>query len=432
MSRLDFAPKLDDIKVTDIKRGLGQFTPKPDRIVSRAALKAALKKAGYALDSAEITVSGTLLREDSGLFLEADVSKQRFILEASDAGKLLEHIPMGGHLEVTGDWRTEGTGAASREVIRPESATGLAAARMSASDEEKRFEFKNVQVSLDGVAGGSALFFAPIRTTSPGLTVYRGGAIMPRYSYTRQRLGDLKADRHAVRFALSYTPTPTLQLEAEVPYNRTIFDDGDRSGSGSGLGNVTLWGKYRFFRALETWGDKQAAFRLGVELPTGEKDAPGAEKIAAPEFVRQQLGPINGGTALHSDIAYSQARHRFIFGANIEGTMRHSRDGFRMGHEIRVNTDFEYVLLPIKYRSPGRELFAIVETTYAYRSRGRAAGREVPGSSASEFHLAPGLQFTATARVVLEASYQFPVVQNTGPLLLRTDRNLLVGIRYLY
>jgi hypothetical protein len=103
-----------------------------------------------------------------------------------------------------------------------------------------------------------------------------------------------------------------------------------------------------------------------------------------------------------------------------------------MGHEIRVNTDFEYVLLPIKYRSPGRELFAIVETTYAYRSRGRAAGREVPGSSASEFHIAPGLQFTATARVVLEASYQFPVVQNTGPLLLRTDRNLLVGIRYLY
>jgi hypothetical protein len=432
VSRLDFAPKLDDIKVTDIKRGLGLFTPKPDRIVSFAALKAALKKAGYALDSAEITVTGTFLRDDSGLFLEAEISKQRFVLEVSDIGKLLEQTPVGSRIEVTGDWRAEGSGAASREVIRPKSATKLAAARMSASDEEKRFELNIIQVSLDGVAGGSALFFAPIRTTSPGLTVYKGGAIMPRYSYTRQRLGGLKVDRHAVRVGLSYTPTSTLQLEAEVPYHRTSFDDGGRSASGSGLGNVTLWGKYRFFRTLEIWGDKQAAFRLGVELPTGKKDAPGAEKIAAPEFVRQQLSPINGGTALHSDIAYSQARHRFIFGANIEGTIRGSRDGFRMGHEIRVNTDLEYVMLPLKYRSPGRELFTILETTYMYRSRGRVGGREAPGSSASELYLAPGLQFTATPRIVLEASYQFPVVHNAGPLVLKTDRNLLIGLRYLY
>jgi len=46
VSRLNFAPKIDDIKVTDIKRGLGVFTPKADKPVSFAALRAALKKAG--------------------------------------------------------------------------------------------------------------------------------------------------------------------------------------------------------------------------------------------------------------------------------------------------------------------------------------------------------------------------------------------------
>jgi hypothetical protein len=103
-----------------------------------------------------------------------------------------------------------------------------------------------------------------------------------------------------------------------------------------------------------------------------------------------------------------------------------------MGHEARINTDLEYVLLPFKYQSPGKELFVLLETSYVYRSRGRIFGREVQGSSSSEFYLAPGLQFTATARLVLEASYQFPVIQNMGPLMLRTDKNVLVGIRYLY
>jgi hypothetical protein len=171
--------------------------------------------------------------------------------------------------------------------------------------------------------------------------------------------------------------------------------------------------------------------RFGLELPTGKKSAPGAN-LAVPDFVRQQLSAISGGLAFHADASYSQAHRRLIYGANIEGTLRSERDGFRAGHEVRLNTDLEYVLLPLKYQSPGKELFAILETSYSYRNRGRVGGRIVQGSSSSEFYLAPALQFTATPRLVLEASFQFPIVLNTGPLALRTDRNLLVGIRYLY
>jgi outer membrane putative beta-barrel porin/alpha-amylase len=433
VSRLDFAPKIDGIKVTDIKRGLGEFTPKPDKAASFAALKATLKKAGYTLDSAEITLVGTLARDGSGWSVEADSSKQRFALEGSNITQLLQGAAAGTRIEVVGDWQTVGKGATAREVISPKTVTRIAASSTSkiTSSSDDGHELNSIQVSLDGVPTGS-MFLAPIRTTSPGLTVYKGGAVIPRYSYTRQHLGGLKVDRHALRLGVSYTPTPTLQLEAETAYQGTSFESESGSHSGSGFGNITLWGKYRFFRTLETWGDKQSAVRFGLELPTGKKAAPGGDKLAAPEFVRQQLSAINSGLAFHSDVSYSQARRRFIFGANIEGTLRGERDGFRMGHEVRVNTDFEYVLLPFKYRAPGRELFVILETTYSYRNRGRVGGRVVEGSSASEFYLAPGLQFTAAPRLVLEASYQFPVVRNTGPLVLRTDKNLIVGIRYLY
>lgn len=437
MSRLNFAPKIDDIKVTDIKRGLGEFVPKPDKPASFAALKEALKKAGYALASADIMVSGALVRDGDKWAVEVTPSKQQFILEGADADKLLQGMEAGSRIELSGDWLTVGKDAASREVIHLRSAKNLAAVRINSSAvageiKQERIGLENIQVALGGTGNESSLSFSSIRTTNPGLTVYRGGAITPRFFYIRQHLGNLKIDRQAVRIDISYTPTPTMQVEAEIPYQRTSFEEGSRTGSGSGFGNIILWGKYRFYRALETWGDKQAAIRFGMELPTGKKDAPGSASITAPEFVRQQLSPINGGLAFHSNLSYSRARRRFIYGGNIEATLRGERDGFRTGHELRVNTDLEYVLLPLKYQNPGHELFASLETSYSYSNRGRLGGRAIAGSSASEFYIAPGLQFTATPRLVIEASFQVPVVGNVGPLALRTDKNLLIGIRYLY
>ena len=119
MSRLDYAPKLKEIEITDIKRGLGVFTPKPDRPVSFAALKAALKKAGYTLDSAEIIVSGTLKRDGKAWWLVADPSGQRFALEGADAERLLAGAAPETRVEITGDWKTEGSGASAREIISP-------------------------------------------------------------------------------------------------------------------------------------------------------------------------------------------------------------------------------------------------------------------------------------------------------------------------
>ena len=95
--------------------------------------------------------------------------------------------------------------------------------------------------------------------------------------------------------SVSYTPSPRLQLEIEVPFSRTAFDNENSSGSGFGFGNITAWAKYRFFRTVKTYGDRQAAFRVGLELPTGKKTAPSLAQINVPEFVRQQLTPINGG-----------------------------------------------------------------------------------------------------------------------------------------
>ena len=83
-------------------------------------------------------------------------------------------------------------------------------------------------------------------------------------------------------------------------------------------------------------------------------------------------------------------------------------------------------------KQTGGELFLILETTFIHRSTGRLDGSMVDGSKTTEYYLAPGLQYAARPRFVVEGSFQFPVVRNTGPLVLRTDRNILLGVKFLF
>ncbi len=445
VSRLDYAPKLKEIQITDIKNGVGLFTPKAERAVSFAALKTALKKAGYALDSADITVAGTLARDGQKWSLVNDASGQRFSLADEALEKLLTGMAAGTRVEIVGGWRTVGEGSAARETISPRTikkaegatsarATRIAPATVGASQVMfigALFESPQPPPIAEIIPKPSKPL-APIRTTTPGLTVYKGGALTPRLYFIKQHLGNLDVSRQTLDLSFSYTPSPRVQMEIEVPVSRTAFDDGASSGAGVGLGNVTLWGKYRFFRSVKKYGDRQAAARLGLELPTGRKTAPTENEVNAPAFVRQQLTPISGGFSPHFDVAFSQAGGRIIFGGNAEGIFRTERDGFRMGHELRVNTDLEYALLPRDYKVPGGELFVILETTFVQRGRGRLSGAVVEGSKATEYYLSPGLQYAARPRFVVEGSVQIPVVRNTGPLALRNDVNVLLGVRHLF
>jgi hypothetical protein len=437
VSRLDYAPKLKEIEITDIKKGLGVFTPKPEKAVSFAALKATLKNAGYVLDSADITVAGTLSKDGDAWTVMAKPSGQKFVLAGPNVGNAVAGLEDGSSIEITGGWKTEGQGNNAREVIAP--AEKNQAFRDTPTNNNFYFarlvcaNFVTAGPSPDlDVSTETAKPAAPIRVTSPGLTVYKGGAITPRVYFVRQHLGSLDVDRQIIDLSLSYTPSPHLQLEVEVPISRTSFHDESTSGSGVGLANITIWSKYRFFRQVKTYGDRQAAARFGLELPTGKKDAPDQSQINVPAFVRQQLTPISGGLAPHFDLAFSQAGGRFIFGGNAEAVFRTERGGFRMGHEQRLNTDLEYVLLPREYTKPGGELFLILETTFVHRGTGRLNSTPVAGSSATEYYLAPGLQYAALPRFVVEGSVQVPVVRNIGPLTLRTEVNVLIGVKYLF
>ena len=74
----------------------------------------------------------------------------------------------------------------------------------------------------------------------------------------------------------------------------------------------------------------------------------------------------------------------------------------------------------------------ILESTFLTRSSGRLNGAVAPESSSTEYYLSPGLQYAAHPRFVVEGSIQLPVFRNAGTQVLRTDYNLLLGVRYLF
>ena len=136
VSRLDYAPKLKEIELTDIKKGLGVFTPKPERHVSFAALKATLKSAGYVLDAADIAVAGTLEKEGDLWVVTVKPSGQKFVLEGPNVTNAVSGNEVGSPIEIIGRWKTVGQGTSAREVIVPDK---LRASYKTRNDDLVRF-----------------------------------------------------------------------------------------------------------------------------------------------------------------------------------------------------------------------------------------------------------------------------------------------------
>ncbi len=101
----------------DIRRGIGMFTPKPERPVSFVALKETLKNAGYTLEAAFINVTGTLTLDDEAAFLNVSASGQRFALADINWHQAFAGLTSGSSIEIIGDWKTVVGGTNNDEVI---------------------------------------------------------------------------------------------------------------------------------------------------------------------------------------------------------------------------------------------------------------------------------------------------------------------------
>lgn len=103
--RLSYAPRPEDMKVTDVKTGRFTFVPPPAKRVSWPELQKAIVKAGYGIERTAIEVRGTI---DAAGLLHASGTGQPFALTGARRDEIRQAAEGGARVSVYGRWGAAG------------------------------------------------------------------------------------------------------------------------------------------------------------------------------------------------------------------------------------------------------------------------------------------------------------------------------------
>jgi hypothetical protein len=273
----------------------------------------------------------------------------------------------------------------------------------------------------------------PIRANTPGTGVFQRSGLLAGVVVEEKARGGTELLTLTSFAELRYTPGTHWVFGLRVPYLVESRIERPRAGAEttSGLGDVILSAKHRFYRWVGPWADRHAAVEVGLKLPTGATDRlvdPGL-----PLSLRHRLQPGTGSTDGFLDLVYQQARRRWVFAADVGSWFNSGGDGgYRRGDQRQLNLSAQYILFPRVYTRPGHEVFAVLEATYVKAEKDRLRGVVLPGTDRSAALLSPGVQYVATERLFLDLSLQVPVREEVGRSELASRWNALVQLRYAF
>lgn len=273
----------------------------------------------------------------------------------------------------------------------------------------------------------------PIRANTPGTGVFQRSGLLVGVVADRKEGGGNELLTLASFVDLRYTPATHWVIGMRLPYlmESRLKQSDAATETMSGMGDVVVSVKHRFYRWVGPWADRHAAVEVGLKLPTGETD--GQAGPGLPVSLQNRLQPGTGSTDGLVDVIYQQARRRFVFAA--DAGYRYNTEGegdYRRGDEAQLNLSANYVLFPREYTRPGHEVFAVLEGTFLDVGKDRLRGASLPGTDRTGFFVAPGVQYVATERVFLDLSLQVPVWEEVGRGELASRWNVLAQLRYAF
>ena len=269
----------------------------------------------------------------------------------------------------------------------------------------------------------------PIRANTPGTGVFQRSGLLAGVVVDEREAGGADLRELTSFVELRYTPATHWVFAARVPWEESRLErPGEAGETASGLGDVVVSVKHRFYRWVGPWADRHAAVEVGLKLPTGSTDRP--VDLGLSPFLRHRLQPGTGSTDGLIDFVYQQARRRWVFAGDAGYRFNGEGDGdYREGDEARLNLSAQYILVPRVYTQPGHEVFAVLEGTFVEAREDRLRGGALPGTDRTAVLIAPGLQYFATERLFLDLSVQVPLHEEGG---LESRWNALLQARWAF
>lgn len=277
-----------------------------------------------------------------------------------------------------------------------------------------------------------AAWGAPI-TFNTALPVHEGGYVLREQFIFKKIADDPSSAQRDMRVSgvmsvLGYGVTPDFALFGMLPWFDKRLDmttDGQKlSRHESGVGDLTLLGRYTAYQSDAPGRTLRIAPFLGVKAPTGEDNASDASGRLPPS-VQSGSGSWDalGGAVLTYQTLDFQIDGQLSYKVNREA------NGFRAGNVAELDGSLQYRLWPGTLGSGiPAFLYGVLEANLLHAARDDSGGIVDPNSGGTTLFITPGLQYV-TRKWIAEAGMQIPVVQNLNGTALKTDYVFTAGFR---
>ena len=217
-----------------------------------------------------------------------------------------------------------------------------------------------------------------------------------------------------------------------IPYNVTtegvvgiivprLFKEvrrGSETVSSSGLGDISIFAKYvvlQIDRHQETF---RLAPKIVLKLPTGdEKETPALGSGATDISFGGVAAWLRGRLGVYADGLYQ---------ATGKANER------QVGNGVAYNFALAYRLLPVVYRTyPAQQVNAYLEFNGSWKGKDQTEGQTVSDSGGQVLFFSPGFQYIPLSRLLIETSFQLPVLKNLNGVQMESDWTINVGLRAL-
>jgi hypothetical protein len=265
---------------------------------------------------------------------------------------------------------------------------------------------------------------APIFGASPRTQFFLGTAVRSFGLYQESEGGGKELKAWTVPAIFSYALITDATLTLTVPYVNKQFETPTGRFNASGIGDISLVGKYRFYRRDLPFGRDQFAFVGGLEFPSGStSEGPGLK--AAPPL---QLG--SGGVDGIVGVAAGTTRSWYSIEGSLRAKINSEAKDFRFGNALLYDLYLAYQTYP-EWPTPPAQLNFGVEFNGRTVADNEVEGRTVDTGGTVLF-ISPGIQYIVNTNLLFETGVQIPIVTDFPSGQLEPDFTVLFGFRFIF
>ncbi len=273
---------------------------------------------------------------------------------------------------------------------------------------------------------------API-TFNTALPVARGEALIRAQAHYLRATDDPTSQHReltvwSLPVVIAYGVTGRLSVFGIIPVVDKELSIKTASGrvtrGGSGIGDITLLGRYTLWKRDMKGQTMRLAPFIGIKMPTGEDNKT--------DSLGRLPEPLQVGSGSWDSVAgavFTWQTLKWQFDTAISYRYNTRANDYRFGNTTRLDISYQYRLIPEKLgRGLPAFVYGVLESSIVIKGKDKNMGSYDRDTGGLSWFITPGIQYV-TQRTVFETALQFPVIQDLNGNALKRDFLWILSVR---